>query len=177
MVSLCHGQETPLSECGSSGVGLPPDSFQKLCSDIGSLVSIRDEEFSDLTVLVDGRKVLVHRCILAARCPGFRKVFAEVELNRKNRELELSSVVKEGKVGFDAFMGVMGYVYGGKMEPWPAIVECYHLSCDHLTCRPSIDYVLEILCASVAFELPDLKTLAQVWQSAGGTTTSPVTCH
>lgn len=176
---LQQGQETPLSD-GSGGGGsssseapssrgLTHESFQILCSDLGSLMRIPDEEFSDLSIVVDGRKVPVHRCILAARCSGLRKVFAEMEPNNGSNnkpEVELGSIVTDGKLGFEAFMAVMGYVYGGKMDPWPATVACFQPSCAHLTCRPAIDYVLEILRASILFSLPELKTLAQVCTSS-----------
>lgn len=165
-----QSQETQRSN-GDGGhsitIGLTPTSFQTLSSDLGSLIQTPDEDnFSDLTVIVDGRKVSVHRCILAARCPGFRKVLAEVQPTGKGKKLELelnSIVVKDGKIGFEAFTAVMGYVYGGRMEPWPVNVACYHSSCEHLTCRPAIDYVLEVLRASLLFGLPEVKTLAQVW--------------
>lgn len=147
---------------GRSG-GLSDSSFKKLGADLESLIDVPDKECSDLTVVVDGKKVPVHRCILAARCSGLRQVVREMELNGNSKlELELDSIVDHGKIGYDAFMAVMRYVYGGKLEPWPARIACYDSSCDHLTCRPAVDYVLEILCASLLLNLPEVKTVAEV---------------
>lgn len=144
--------------------GLTSKSFSILCADVATLVRIPDKEFSDLTIVTGGRKVPVHRCILAARCPGLRKILLESDLNNKH-ELELTSLGSDWKLGFDSLMAVLGYVYGGSMEPWPATVPCLLSSCSHFTCRPTINYVLEILRASFLFILPELKNLAQVAQS------------
>jgi regulatory protein NPR1 len=147
------------------GTGLTPASFQKLCGDLEALIRVPDQEYSDLTIVTDGKTVPVHRCILAVRCPGLRKAFAEMEqIGGSKLELELSSVVPDGKIGYEAFVAVMGYVYGGKMEPWPALVPCYDPSCSHLTCRPAIDYVLEVLRASLLLTLPEVKAVAEVCQ-------------
>ena len=145
------------------GRGLTPASFQKLCGDLEALIRVPDQEYSDLTIVTDGKGVPVHRCILAVRCPGLRKVFAEMEQSGGSKlELELSSVVPDGKIGYEAFVDVMSYVYGGKMESWPAVVPCYDSSCSHLTCRPAIDYVLEVLRASLLLHLPEVKAVAEV---------------
>jgi regulatory protein NPR1 len=151
----------PRPEEGSSGSrgGL----FEKLGSDLGALIHAPDEDYSDLTVIAGGKKVPVHRCILAARCPGLRKVLRETEESgNSKRELQLNSVVQNGTIGYEAFMAVIGYVYGGKLQPWPVAVPCYDSSCSHFTCRPAIDYVLEILCAAQLFTLPEVKTVAEV---------------
>lgn len=163
------GQGTPQSDGGlgnsSDGRGLTPSSFQRLCGDLETLIRVPDQEYSDLSIVADGKRVPVHRCILAARCPGLRKVFAEMEQSGNSKlELELSTVVEGGSVGYEAFVAVMGYVYGGRMEPWPAIIACYDSACGHLTCRPAVDYVLEILRAALLLQLPEVKAVAEVWQ-------------
>ncbi|KAG0555906.1 hypothetical protein KC19_11G011600 [Ceratodon purpureus] len=159
-------QETPQSDgggCnGTEGRGLTPSSFQKLCGDLGTLIRVPDMEYSDLTIIVDGKRFPVHRCILAARCPGLRRVFAGMEQSDGSKlELELSSVVGGERIGHGAFVAVMGYVYGGTMEPWPAVIPCYDSSCGHVTCRPAIDYVLEILLASLLLDLPEVKNVTE----------------
>lgn len=137
--------------------------YEKLGSDLETLIQVSDKDYSDLTVMVDGRGVPVHRCILAVRCPVFRKVFPELETDKGSKpKLELSSLTRDGRIGYDAFMTVMGYVYGGKMRPLMNVVECYDSSCVHVTCRPAINFLLELLCASSLFDIPDLKTVAQV---------------
>ncbi|KAG0609169.1 hypothetical protein M758_8G163200 [Ceratodon purpureus] len=148
----------PLPEGSSRG-----GSLEKLGSDLARLlIRVPDEDYSDLTVIAGGKKVPVHRCILAARCPGLRKVLKEIEQSGNSKlELELDSIVKNGKIGPEAFVAVMGYVYGGKLEPWPVAIPCHDNSCSHSTCRPAIDYVLEILCAAQLFNLPEVKILAE----------------
>lgn len=89
---------------------------------------IFDEEFSDFSIVVDGRKVLVYWCILVVWCFGLCKVFVEMEFNNgfNNKfEVEFGSIVMDGKLGFEVFMVVMGYVYGGKMDFWFVIVVCF----------------------------------------------------
>lgn len=143
--------------------GVTPASFQELCSDLETLIQMPDEEYSDLNIIVEGEYVPVHRCILAARCSGLRKVLAGIVRNGKSKlELELNTITDKGKIGYEAFRAVMGYVYGGKMEPWPVVIACYDSSCAHLTCRPAINHVLEILYAAILLNLPELNTLAQV---------------
>ncbi|XP_024359583.1 regulatory protein NPR4 [Physcomitrium patens] len=142
--------------------GVTPASFQELCSDLETLIQMPDEEYSDLNIIVEGEYVPVHRCILAARCSGLRKVLAGIVRNGKSKlELELNTITDKGKIGYEAFRAVMGYVYGGKMEPWPVVIACYDSSCAHLTCRPAINHVLEILYAAILLNLPELNTLAQ----------------
>lgn len=151
---------------GAREGGFMAGSFERLGCDLESLIHVRDEEYSDLTVIAGGRRVAVHRCILAARCSGLRKVLTEIERNANSKlELELDSVVENGRIGYEAFMAVMGYVYGGKFEPWPVVVPCHDPSCSHMTCRPAIDYVLEVICAASLFTLPVLKAVAEVWSS------------
>jgi len=148
---------------GRSGGLNAENSLKKLGVDLESLIQAPDEEYSDLTVVVDGKKVAAHRCILAARCSGLRQAVRELEQNGNSKlELELKAIAGHGKIGYDAFMAVMRYVYGGKLEPWPARIACYDSLCAHLTCRPAIDYVLEILCASLLLNLPEVKTVAEV---------------
>jgi regulatory protein NPR1 len=157
----------PLSENGcNEGAGTV--ALEKLGLDLANLIQAADEEYSDVIMIVDGKRVPIHRCIIAVRCPSFRKVFAgmgaeKAEGSKKQPELELNSLVKEGRIGYEAFMTVMGYVYGGQLRPLNIVVECWDPSCAHSTCRPVIDYVLELLCASVLFGIQELKTIAEVF--------------
>lgn len=148
---------------GESSSGLTPLSLQKLGSDLETLIRIPDQEYSDLTIILDGKQVPIHRCILAARCPGIRKVFSEMGVTGGNRKLELefSTIVEDGKIGYDAFMAVMSYVYSGKMELWLTGIACYDSTCVHITCRPIIDHVLEVLQLSLLLNLPEVTTVAE----------------
>lgn len=158
-----NGGRGSRSGSGVSGEIVGERFLQKLGADLESLIETPDEEYSDLSVVVEGKRVAVHRCILGARCSGLRQAIRELEQSGNAKlELELSSVVDRGKIGYGAFMAVMRYVYGGKLEPWPARIACYDAACAHLTCRPAVDYVLEILCASLLLCLPEVRTIAEV---------------
>ena len=138
--------------------------YERLGADLEGLMRGADDDYSDLTVVVGGKRLPLHRCILAARCPGLRKALRDVEQTGNVKlELDLNSVVENSRpVGYEAFMALMGYVYGGKLQPWPVAVPCHDSSCSHLTCRPAIDFVLEILSASTLFNVPEVKAVAEV---------------
>ncbi len=173
--SSCNG--------GSTGGAAAAAGVEKLVSDIESLLyRPADETFSDVIIHVDGKRVAAHRCILAVRCPYFRRFFAAAAENKnKNKEekreedatkaveVKLETLMKNNdkgeKVGYEAFMAVMGYVYGsGGMNPvvCSSSVSCLDPSCPHITCRPAIEFVLEILRASSILEISELKAAAQV---------------
>jgi regulatory protein NPR1 len=136
---------------------------EKLVSDIESLLQRPDETFSDVIIHVDGKNVQAHRCILVVRCPYFRSLFADLnERDVPKVELKLEKLMKGEKVGYEAFMAVLEYVYGSRMNPLaPSCVSCLDASCPHITCRPAIEFVLEILRASSVLELSELRASAQ----------------
>jgi regulatory protein NPR1 len=150
---------------------------EKLVSDIESLLHRSpDESFSDVSIYVEGKRVHAHRCILAVRCPYFRSFFsAAAAKEREGREdntaaaatasvmeVKLETVMRGEKVGYEAFMAVMSYVYGSGTKEFAFCVSCFDSSCPHVTCRPAIEFVLEILRASSVLEISDLKAAAQV---------------
>jgi len=170
------------SSCNGGSTGAAAAGVEKLVSDIESLLyRPADETFSDVIIHVDGKRVAAHRCILAVRCPYFRRLFAAAAENKnKNKEerreedatkaveVKLETLMKNNdkgeKVGYEAFMAVMGYVYGsGGMNPvvCSSSVSCLDPSCPHITCRPAIEFVLEILRASSILEISELKAAAQ----------------
>ncbi|CAM6007436.1 unnamed protein product [Sphagnum balticum] len=170
--------------CNGGSTGAAAAGVEKLVSDIESLLyRPADETFSDVIIHVDGKRVAAHRCILAVRCPYFRRLFAAAAENKnknKNKEerreedatkaveVKLETLMKNNdkgeKVGYEAFMAVMGYVYGsGGLNPvvCSSSVSCLDPSCPHITCRPAIEFVLEILRASSILEISELKAAAQ----------------
>ncbi len=167
--------------CNGGSTGAAAAGVAKLVSDIESLLyRPADETFSDVIIHVDGKRVAAHRCILAVRCPYFRRLFAAAAENKNKEErreedatkaveVKLETLMKNNdkgeKVGYEAFMAVMGYVYGsGGMNPvvCSSSVSCLDPSCPHITCRPAIEFVLEILRASSILEISELKAAAQV---------------
>lgn len=162
-----------ISNCGCNKESEKSNrELEKVRSDFESLTD--QELYSDMTILVDGRRVPVHRSILAVRSPVWRKVFAEMAKESAGKsskasakfppELELSGVVGEGRrIGYAAFKTVMGYVYGGRLRPMSSVVnECRDVTCHHLACRPAIDYAVELLNSASVFDIPELKNLVQV---------------
>ncbi|CAM6044902.1 unnamed protein product [Sphagnum compactum] len=155
--SVCSGRNGGGGVVGGGGL------VEKLVSDIESLLQRPDETFSDVIIHVDGKNVQAHRCILVVRCPYFRSLFADLnERDVSKVELKLEKLMKGEKVGYEAFMAVMGYVYGSRMNPLaPSCVSCLDASCPHITCRPAIEFVIEILRASSVLELSELRASAQ----------------
>ena len=162
-----------ISNCGcSKELEKSSRELEKVRSDFESLTD--QGLYSDMTILVDGRRVPVHRSILAVRSPVWRKVFAEKAKESTGKsskasgkfppELELSSIVGEGRrIGYPAFKTVMGYVYGGRLRSMSSVVnECRDGTCDHSACRPAIDYAVELLNSASVFDIPELRNLAQV---------------
>ena len=162
-----------ISNCGCSKESEKSSSeLEKVRADFENLTD--QALYCDMTILVDGRRVPVHRSILAVRSPFWRKVFAEKAKERTRKsskvsakfppELELSSFVGEGRrIGYAAFKTVMGYVYGGRLRSMSSVVnECRDVTCHHSACRPAIDYAVELLNSASVFDIPELKNLAQV---------------
>jgi regulatory protein NPR1 len=158
------------------GEGGGEGEAEKLVSDIESLLHRSpDESFSDVSIYVEGKRVHAHRCILAVRSPYFRSFFsAAAAKERETREdntaaaatasvmeVKLETVMRDEKVGYEAFMAVMSYVYGSGTKEFAFCVSCFDSSCPHVTCRPAIEFVLEILRASSVLEISDLKAAAQ----------------
>ncbi len=156
--SVCSGCNGGGGVVGGGGL------VQKLVSDIESLLQRPDETFSDVIIHVNGKNVQAHRCILVVRCPYFRSLFADLnERDVSKVELKLEKLMKGEKVGYEAFMAVLAYVYGSRMNPLASsCVSCLDASCPHITCRPAIEFVLEILRASSVLELSELRASAQV---------------
>ena len=162
-----------ISNCGcSKELEKSSRELEKVRLDFESLTD--QDLYSDMTILVDGRRVPVHHSILAVRSPVWRKVFAEKAKESTGKsskvsgkfppELELSSIVGEGRrIGYAAFKTVMGYVYGGRLRSMSSVVnECRDDTCCHSACRPAIDYAVELLNSASVFDIPELRNLAQV---------------
>ena len=162
-----------ISNCGcSKELEKSSRELEKVRLDFESLTD--QDLYSDMTILVDGRRVPVHHSILAVRSPVWRKVFAEKAKESTGKsskvsgkfppELELSSIVGEGRrIGYPAFKTVMGYVYGGRLRSMSSVVnECRDRTCCHSACRPAIDYAVELLNSASVFDIPELRNLAEV---------------
>lgn len=116
-----------------------------------------DEEYSDFNIIVEGEYVLVYRCIFVVWCLGLWKVLVGIVWNGKLKlELEFNIIIDKGKIGYEVFRVVMGYVYGGKMEFWLVVIVCYDFFCVYLICCLVINYVLEIFYVVILLNLFEL---------------------
>ncbi|KAL4579609.1 hypothetical protein LXL04_015763 [Taraxacum kok-saghyz] len=134
------------------------DSHSDSDSDSGS-------SYSDAVIVVEGNHVGIHRCILAARSKFFSNLFKE----SNDRVVEdgrlkyiMSEILPFGNVGYDAFLVFLSYLYTGKMKGSPPEVStCVHGGCPHDACRPAIVFAVELMYASVIFQVPELVSLFQ----------------
>ncbi|XP_068647072.1 BTB/POZ domain and ankyrin repeat-containing protein NPR1 [Aristolochia californica] len=117
---------------------------------------------SDARILVLGsREVPIHRCILAARSPFFRSVFAAAAKDRISK-FKLEDLAKDFDVGYDALVSVLSYLYTGRVRPPPeGVCVCVDEDCYHLACRPKVDFMVEVLYASFTFQIAELVGLYQ----------------
>lgn len=158
-------------------------AFQKLSSNIHSLIApdsgniFSDVDiFSDVLVYVSDRAVPLHRCVLAVRCPFFMSLFSQdmtyleslAPVGRTDTEstklrIDLGQLLDKcpntGRVGYDAFMVTIGFLYSGK-QTIPD-VKCIDDQCLHEACRPVVDFAVEMLCLSSVLNITDLKAF---WQ-------------
>lgn len=160
----------------SSGVDLGPPgppppsanleviSLNKLSYNLEQLLVDPSCDYSDAVVIVEGTPVGVHRCILAARSKFFLDLFQkQVEsLDGKPKYL-LNDLLPYGKVGYEAFLVFLNYLYTAKLKPSPMEVStCVDNVCIHDACRPAIHFAVQLMYASSIFQIPELVSLFQV---------------
>lgn len=140
-------------------------SLNKLSSNLGKLLIESDSNYSDAVVMVEGSHVCIHRCILAARSPFFCDLFkGSKDCGEKDGKIKykMSEILPFGNVGYDAFLVFLNYLYTGKMKlPPPEVANCVHEGCPHDACRPAIVFAVELMYASVIFQVPELVSLFQ----------------
>ncbi|XP_030943184.1 BTB/POZ domain and ankyrin repeat-containing protein NPR1-like isoform X1 [Quercus lobata] len=158
----------------SSGVELGPPgppppanleviSLNKLSSNLEQLLVDPSCDYSDAVFIVEGTPVGVHRCILAARSKFFLDLFQkQVEsLDGKPKYL-INDLLPYGKVGYEAFLVFLSYLYTAKLKPSPMEVStCVDNVCIHDACRPAIHFAVQLMYASSIFQIPELVSLFQ----------------
>ncbi|CAH8390270.1 unnamed protein product [Eruca vesicaria subsp. sativa] len=143
----------------SSASNLEVVSLTKLSSNLEQLLSNPDCDYTDSEIIVDGVPIGVHRCILAARSKFFQELFKK---DKKNSKIErpkyhLKEVLPYGAVGHEAFVYFLSYIYTGRVKPFPLDVStCIDSVCAHDSCRPAIDFVVELMYASSILQVPEL---------------------
>nr|XP_010942675.1 BTB/POZ domain and ankyrin repeat-containing protein NPR2 isoform X1 [Elaeis guineensis] len=160
----------PSAPANEAGGSLEVVSLSKLSSNLERLLLDSEFDCSDAEIVVEGVPVGVHRCILAARSRFFHDLFSGAgagagggcrQEGGKPR-YEISELVPCGRVGREAFMNFLSYLYTGKLRPAPPEVSvCVDPMCAHDACRPAINFVVELLYASSVFQIPELVSLLQ----------------
>ncbi|KAF7144257.1 hypothetical protein RHSIM_Rhsim05G0017300 [Rhododendron simsii] len=136
-------------------------ALRHLSRNLDSILTSDSPSFSDAKIAVaGGREIQIHRCILSARSPFFKNIFSGKERGVK---LELKDLAKDFEVSFDALVTVLVYLYSGKVRAArpEGVCVCVDDECDHVACRPAVDFLVEVLYASFVFEVTELVALYQ----------------
>lgn len=154
------------SHASDHGPNLEVISLSKLSSNLEQLLLDSDYDYSDAHIIVEGVSVRIHRCILASRSKFFLELFkrdkGSSEKEGKSKYC-MSDLLPYGKVGYEAFLIFLGYVYTGKLKPSPMEVStCVDNVCAHDACGPAINFAVELMYASSIFQIPELVSLFQV---------------
>ncbi|XP_073061188.1 BTB/POZ domain and ankyrin repeat-containing protein NPR1-like [Primulina eburnea] len=143
------------SETGSN---LDVISLSKLSCNLEPLLGDFGSDYSDADIVVEGNSVAIHKCILAARS----KFFDDLLRKEKKSKYCMTDFLPYGKVGYEAFIIFLSYLYTGKLKPSPLEVStCVEKTCLHDACRPVIDFAVELMYASSIFQVSELVSLFQ----------------
>ncbi|KAG5230466.1 hypothetical protein OIU78_030216 [Salix suchowensis] len=148
-----------------AGTSLEVISLNKLSSSLEQLLVDSTCDYSDADIVVEGTTVGVHRCILGARSKFFYDLFRR-EKGSSEKEGKpkycMSDLLPYGKVGYEAFLIFLSYLYTGKLKPSPMEVStCVDNVCGHEACSPVISFAVELMYASSIFQVPELVSLFQ----------------
>ncbi|CAL4952127.1 unnamed protein product [Urochloa decumbens] len=126
---------------------------------------------SDARIAVPGApEIRVHRCVLCARSPFLRNLFARraaagaEEKEKDKGKVELRELLgEEVKVGYEALQLVVDYLYSGRVVALPkAACLCVDEGgCAHVGCRPAVSFMAQVLFAASTFEVAELTSLFQ----------------
>jgi regulatory protein NPR1 len=147
---------------GTTGPDADGEALKHLSDNLRSMFHSLDLAFcSDATITCQSRDIPVHRCVLSARSPFFRDFFS------KNREksdpIEARDLLGDFKVGYEALVLVMEYLYSGRVGQLPkGVCICADETCLHAGCRPAVNFMVEVLYASFTFNIFELVSLFQV---------------
>ncbi|XP_006645596.2 BTB/POZ domain and ankyrin repeat-containing protein NPR1 [Oryza brachyantha] len=117
-----------------------------------------------------GGEVRVHRCVLAARSPFLRGVFARRAAEAAAEggggdRLELREILggEDGvEVGYEALLLVLEYLYSGRVGDLPkAACLCVDEECAHVGCHPAVAFMAQVLFAASTFQVAELTNLFQ----------------
>jgi regulatory protein NPR1 len=125
---------------------------------------------ADASVAVPGAPDLrVHRCVLAARSPFLRDVFARragAPPGAEGVRLDLRELLgDEVEVGYEALQLVLDYLYSGRVVrdlPKSACACVDDDGCRHVGCHPAVSFMAQVLFAACTFQVVELTSLFQV---------------
>uniref|UniRef100_A0ACD5VHH3 Uncharacterized protein n=1 Tax=Avena sativa TaxID=4498 RepID=A0ACD5VHH3_AVESA len=166
---------------GGASSSVDAVSLNRLSNNLERLFLDRDLDCSDADVdMADGGSPIpVHRCILAARSPFF---YEFVRGSRGDGLLsssvaggsggggegtgrplyKMEQLVPGGRVGREALLEFMRYLYTGKLRPAPPdVVSCADHACPHDSCPPAIRFAVELMYAAWTFKISDLVVVFQ----------------
>ncbi|XVF35043.1 hypothetical protein REPUB_Repub18cG0111100 [Reevesia pubescens] len=120
-----------------------------------------DSVYSDAKIaLSSGREVPVHRFILSARSSVFKTVFSGPK--ERGAKFELKELARDYEIGYDSLVAVLAYLYTGRVRPFPkGVCLCVDDDCSHVACRPTIDFMTEVLYLAFTFQVSELIALYQ----------------
>ncbi|PKA50146.1 Regulatory protein NPR3 [Apostasia shenzhenica] len=160
--------EAAAAAAAEGGSSLEVVSLSRLSCNLERLLINSDFDCTDADIFVDGVAVGVHRCILAARSEFFHNLFSHAAAagERKGEgrrpKFNLDDFVPSGRVGKEAFMVLLSYLYTGKMKAAPPEVStCVEALCAHEACRPAVNFVIQLMYASSVFKISELVSLFQ----------------
>ncbi|WVZ72672.1 hypothetical protein U9M48_021092 [Paspalum notatum var. saurae] len=124
---------------------------------------------SDARIVVPGApEIRVHRCVLCARSPFLRAVFARRAAAAQDKDgkeaVELRDLLGDDvPVGYEALRLVLEYLYSGRVAALPrAACLCVDEDgCAHVGCRPAVAFMAQVLFAASTFEVVELTNLFQ----------------
>ncbi|CAH8298366.1 unnamed protein product [Eruca vesicaria subsp. sativa] len=150
----------PTCNTDSSILYHAPDvsALQRLSNSLESVFDSPESFYSDAKLVLScGQEVPFHRVLLAARSPFFRTA-----LTTSVVKLELKEIAKDHVVGIDSVVSVLAYIYTGRVKPQPkGVSECADEGCRHVSCRPAVDFMVEVLYLASVFEIQELVMLYQ----------------
>ncbi|KAL2244551.1 UNVERIFIED_CONTAM: BTB/POZ domain and ankyrin repeat-containing protein NPR1 [Sesamum indicum] len=148
-----------------AGLNLEIISLSKLSCNLGQLLCESGADFSDADIVVEDNSVGIHRCILAARSKFFFDLFRKDKgcVGKEGKpKYWMTNILPYGRIGYEAFLTFLSYLYTGKLRPSPVEVStCVDNICAHDVCRPAIDFAVELMYASAIFQVSELVSLFQ----------------
>ncbi|PHJ17373.1 kelch repeat protein [Cystoisospora suis] len=79
---------------------------------------VNSPDFSDIVLVVEGRDICAHKCILAANCEFFRQMFAGNMMESRQSHITIPGW------SYDAYIAMIEFLYTGKLSDTRTHVAC-----------------------------------------------------